>query len=63
MTGDKSAIIDTNIIIELFEGNKLVADFIDSLAMLYIPAIVLGEMYFGANLSDNELKKVKQIES
>ncbi|MDQ6610440.1 MAG: PIN domain-containing protein [Bacteroidota bacterium] len=46
MTGN-NLLLDTNIIIEVFDGNKDIADKISKLQMFYVPSIVLGELYIG----------------
>ena len=60
MTGNK-ILLDTNIVIEVFEGNKSIADKIDKLSDFHIPAIVLGELYVGINRVVNKLKHLKML--
>lgn len=48
MTGDKH-LLDRNIIVEVFDGNNDFADKIHNLPVLYVPSIVLGELYTGIN--------------
>ncbi len=43
----------TNIIIRLFAGDKAVLDWVAGVSELYVPCIVLGELYYGAQKSRN----------
>ena len=47
MTGNKF-LVDTNIISALIKGDESIAKKIESATAIYIPIIVLGELYFGA---------------
>lgn len=60
MTGSK-LLLDTNIIIEVFDGNKEIADKINKLSRFYVPAIVLGELYTGINRVTNKAKHLKKL--
>ena len=59
MTGNK-IFLDSNIVIEVFSGNKNIADKIHELPDFYISAIVLGELYVGINRVVNKKKAFKQ---
>ncbi|MCD6013433.1 MAG: PilT protein domain protein [Flavipsychrobacter sp.] len=59
-TGNK-ILLDTNIIIELFNGNKAIADKINLLSEFSICAIVLGELYIGINRVANKQKHLKTL--
>lgn len=50
MIGSKF-LLDTNIISALLKGEKAIADKIDVAKDIYIPIIVLGELYYGAQYS------------
>ena len=52
MTGNK-LLIDTNIVIELFKGDMQIAAVLEAQEKVYIPAVVLGELYLGAYRSNN----------
>ncbi len=54
-------LIDTNIIIELFKGNKKYADKLNKLEVIYVPSIVLGELYVGVNRVANKAKHLKML--
>lgn len=62
MTGN-SFLLDTNIIIEVFDGNKTIADKINDSGNFYISAIVLGELYVGVNRVLNKEKHLKKLNS
>ncbi|WP_439696322.1 type II toxin-antitoxin system VapC family toxin [Mucilaginibacter sp. AW1-7] len=62
MTGN-SYFLDTNIVIEVFSGNKAVADKINEIPPFYISSIVLGELYIGINRVVNKPKHLKQLEA
>jgi tRNA(fMet)-specific endonuclease VapC len=60
MTGS-NYLLDTNIIIEIFDGNKKHADKIHKLEDFYLPSIVVGELYTGVNRVANKAKHLKKL--
>jgi tRNA(fMet)-specific endonuclease VapC len=56
MTGNKF-LLDTNIITALLKGEVSVAGKIDKAKEIYIPTIVLGELYYGA-LYSTQIEKI-----
>ena len=60
MTGN-SFLLDTSIVIEVFEGNKAIADKINKLPVFYISSVVLGELYIGINRVSNKAKHLKKL--
>jgi tRNA(fMet)-specific endonuclease VapC len=62
MTGNK-LLLDTNIIIELFKGDLQIPALLDKQENVYVPAIVLGELYLGAYRSANVQKKLLEIKN
>ena len=54
-------LLDTNIVIDLFKGNLKVRTYLEGLPVLYIPSIVLGELYLGAFRSANPSKHLEKI--
>ncbi len=56
-----SFLLDTNIMIEVFDGNKDIADNIHKLPVFYISSIVLGELYIGINRVSNKAKHLKKL--
>jgi tRNA(fMet)-specific endonuclease VapC len=60
MTGN-NYLLDTNVVIELFKGNKAIADKINKLKQFYISSVVLGELYIGINRVANKSKHLKKL--
>ena len=60
MTGNKY-LLDTNIVSAWLEDEKIVADKIDSAAGIFIPIIVVGEMYYGAQYSTKVQYNINNI--
>ena len=46
-----SYLLDTNIVIAIFQRETAVEQRLETAAEVFIPAIVLGELYFGATRS------------
>jgi tRNA(fMet)-specific endonuclease VapC len=60
MTGN-NILLDTNIVIEVFDGNKDIADKIYKLPGFYLTSIVLEELYVGVNRVTNRAKHLKKV--
>jgi tRNA(fMet)-specific endonuclease VapC len=66
MTGNK-VLLDTNIVSALLKGEVEIADNIDKADAVYLPIIVIGELYYGAAFSTqvekntSELKKITSL--
>ena len=60
MTGN-NFLVDTNIVIEVFKGNKEIADYLYKLSEIFIPSIALGELYTGINRVSNREKHLKRL--
>ena len=60
MIGNKY-LIDTNIIVEIFKGNKIIAEKLNKLSEFYISAIVLGELFVGTNRVINKDAHLKRL--
>ena len=56
-----SYILDTNIVIALFDNDKTVKKEIVKSEVIYIPAIVVGELYYGAFNSGKPDKNEQKI--
>lgn len=54
-------LLDTNIIIKIFEGNKSIADKLNKLPQIYLSSVVLGELFIGINRVDNKEKHLKKL--
>ncbi len=61
MAGNKY-LLDTNIISAWLSGEKTIADKIDAATAIYIPLIVIGELYYGAFYSEQKQKNIHDIE-
>lgn len=60
MTGNKF-LLDTNIVIELFDGNKIIADKLNQVPEFFISSVTLGELYIGINRVTNKSKHLKKL--
>ena len=56
-------LLDTNIIIALFAGEKTVLDAAQEAEEIFIPAIVIGELYYGAENSSKRQANLTRIDS
>lgn len=56
-------LLDTNIVIALFAGEQSVLDHLKDANEVYIPSIVIGELYYGAHKSSQVNKNMKRIEA
>lgn len=61
-TGNKY-LLDTNIIIEVFNGNVKMADKVNSLKGFAVCTIVLGELHIGINRVRNKAKHQKMLDN
>lgn len=58
-------LLDSNILIDLFRGDEKTRERLGRYSKLVVPIIVLGELHYGANRSNNlnrELDKIKELE-
>ena len=55
-------VLDTNIVIAIFDGDKAVRDRVATADEIFIPATVLGELYFGAFRSSRSGDNVARID-
>jgi len=53
-------VLDSNIIIDIFRGKQTAINQL-VLNKAYVPSIVLGELYFGANKSEKTEERIRQI--
>ena len=64
MSASGRFLLDTNIIIALLEGDEAVLSNLDRVPEVFVPAIVLGELFFGAAKSgrpDENAAKLEQF--
>lgn len=54
-------LLDTNIIVALFKGDESVRTKIAASAEVFVPAIAIGELYYGAQHSAKVVKNMKQV--
>jgi tRNA(fMet)-specific endonuclease VapC len=57
-----SVLLDTNIVIGLFANDQAILTRLSKTDHLFIPSIVLGELYFGAYKSVHSEQNVRRIE-
>lgn len=55
-------LLDTNIVIALFDGDAHIIERINQSEEIYIPVFVLGELFYGAYKSTKQIQNLKQIE-
>ena len=60
-TGNKGYLLDTNIVIDLFKGQRNIADKINESGKVYLPIPTLAELYLGAENSGRKTHHFKQI--
>ncbi|MCK5371447.1 MAG: type II toxin-antitoxin system VapC family toxin [Cyclobacteriaceae bacterium] len=60
-TGNKTYILDANVVIDLLKGKENVAFEIDKSKAVYIPVFALGELYLGAESSNRIQYHLDQI--
>ena len=53
-------LLDTNIVIALFAEDKGVINRVNQARQVFLPAIVIGELYYGAYNSRKEGEEVKE---
>ena len=62
MTGNRFA-LDTNIVSAWLKGETPIADKIDTAESVFLPIIVIGELYYGANFSSQVAKNTQDIKN
>ncbi|MFA6174202.1 MAG: type II toxin-antitoxin system VapC family toxin [Kiritimatiellales bacterium] len=58
----KSAVVDTNILSDLFRGEPSVRDFLREFESIYVPVTVLGELLFGFVLGTREAENRHRLD-
>jgi len=56
-------LLDTNIVITLFDEDRKVINRVNQAREVYLPAIVIGELYYGAYYSKREEENVRKIDN
>lgn len=54
--------LDSNVLIDLFRRDEKTVEHIKSIPRVYVPTIVLGELYYGACMSDRMKRRISEIE-
>lgn len=54
-------LLDTNIVIALFEKDDAIIRNIKSADIIYIPSVVIGELYYGAFNSSKKMENIEKI--
>lgn len=60
MNGDY--LLDSNIVIDIFRGDQTAIARVKAIKTVYVPVIVIGELYYGANKSNQTPKRLLEIE-
>ena len=55
-------LLDTNVVIALFAGEPWVRRQLETASEIFLPAIVIGELYYGACASDRKAANLQRIE-
>ena len=55
-------LLDTNIVIALFAQEAIVLQQLNQVLQVFIPSIVLGELYYGAEKSANSLANIQRVD-
>lgn len=55
-------LLDTNAIIALLEGDETILSHLDQAAEVFIPAVALGELFFGAAKSGRPNENASRVE-
>jgi tRNA(fMet)-specific endonuclease VapC len=56
-------LLDTNIVISLLAEEVVVMDSLQSAHEVFVPSIVLGELYYGAQRSSRVLQNIERIDN
>jgi len=56
-------LLDSNIVIALFANEKVVVDAIYMADEIFVPSIVIGELYYGAQKSSKRQANIARIDS
>ena len=59
----KFFLLDTNIVIALFNDEQKVIKKIDGAEKIFLPIIVLGELYLGVELSNRKEENLQKVEN
>jgi tRNA(fMet)-specific endonuclease VapC len=54
-------LLDTNIVIALFAGEQRVKDRLAAAAGVFVPAVAMGELYYGAEKSGRAVENIERV--
>jgi tRNA(fMet)-specific endonuclease VapC len=57
-----SFLLDTNILIAILEGEESALSNLDQAAQVFIPAVAIGELFFGAAKSGRPFENARRVE-
>ncbi|MFH0975656.1 MAG: type II toxin-antitoxin system VapC family toxin [Spirochaetota bacterium] len=55
-------LLDTNIVIDLFNGKKQITNLLETIPQIFISNITIGELYYGSFKSRQKDENIKKIE-
>ena len=55
-------LLDTNIVIALFANESAVIDFLNGVDEVFVPSIVMGELYYGARKSIHATENILRLD-
>jgi len=55
-------VLDSNILIDLFRRDEKTVETVKALPRVYVPTIVLGELYYAACMSDRMKRRLSEID-
>ena len=58
-----SYLLDTNIVIGLLAGDADIGEHVSAAGRVYVPSIVLGELYYGVQKSSRPAENAKRIDA
>jgi tRNA(fMet)-specific endonuclease VapC len=62
MPASGRVLLDTNIVIALLDGDEAVLSNLDQAEEVFVPAIVVGELFFGAAKSGRPAENIDKVE-
>ncbi len=61
MNQNGNLLLDTNIVIEMFRGNRTIREKLKNSYNVFLASPVIGELYYGARKSDRILENLRRI--
>jgi tRNA(fMet)-specific endonuclease VapC len=55
-------LLDTNVVIALFAGESAIVDYLKGAEEVFVPSVVIGELYYGARKSSRVADNVARID-